>query len=67
MKIIDAKTIEAAYERIKRYINKTPLVSNNNINNQFGAQIYFKLENEQITGSFKIRGALNKILQFLKT
>ena len=63
MKIIDSKSIEAAYERIKRYINKTPLVSNNNINNQFGAQIYFKLENEQVTGSFKIRGALNKILQ----
>ena len=51
MKIIDAKTIEAAYERIKRYINKTPLVSNNNINNQFGAQIYFKLENNLLSGN----------------
>ena len=63
MKIIDSKSIEEAYDRVKRYITKTPLISNDKINNQFGAKIFFKLENEQITGSFKIRGALNKILQ----
>jgi len=45
-----------AYERISPYIHKTPLT--------YDAQndIYLKWENHQVTGSFKVRGALNKIL-----
>jgi len=63
---INHTEIEKAYERIKKYINSTPLITNNNINKKYGSKIFFKLENKQKTGSFKIRGALNKILQLNK-
>ena len=48
--------LEQAYERISPYIHKTPLT--------YDAQndLYLKWENHQVTGSFKARGALNKIL-----
>ena len=42
-------------------IIKTPLASNDYINNLLDAEVYFKLENLQITGSFKLRGATHKI------
>jgi len=48
--------LEQAYERIDPYIHKTPLTYDANNN------LYLKWENHQVTGSFKIRGALNKIL-----
>lgn len=63
MKIINSKSIKEAYERIRPYIALTPLVTNEEINNKYKAKVFFKLECEQITKSFKIRGALNKILQ----
>ncbi len=53
--------IENAYEKISKLIVKTPFVSNDYINNFFDTEIYFKLENLQNTGSFKLRGATHKI------
>ena len=53
--------IENAYKRIVDFIIKTPLASNDYINNLLDAEVYFKLENLQITGSFKLRGATHKI------
>ena len=55
--------IEEAYQRIKSQILKTPLISSEYINSITNAKIYFKLENLQWTGSFKLRGAINKISQ----
>ncbi|MBS57053.1 MAG: hypothetical protein CMP16_04185 [Rickettsiales bacterium] len=55
--------IETAYEKIKHNLDKTPLITNDYINQLLEAKIYFKLENLQKTGSFKIRGATNKISQ----
>lgn len=52
----------AAAERIHPYIRKTPLEKSPFLSQEFGSEIFFKLENWQITGSFKLRGALNKIL-----
>ena len=57
----DFKKIEIAYKKIKDSITKTPLVSNDYINNLLDAEVYFKLENLQNTGSFKLRGATHKI------
>lgn len=55
--------ILTARERIKRYINYTPCIRAYNLEKLFkGAQIYLKLENLQVTGSFKLRGATNKVL-----
>ncbi len=52
-----------ALDRIKPYINKTPIISSTSLNKMFGLDIYFKLELMQKTGSFKARGAINKVLQ----
>lgn len=48
--------LEQAYERICPYIHKTPLTYDTQ------NDLYLKWENHQVTGSFKARGALNKIL-----
>ena len=61
MDIINLLNIDKAYSIIKRNITKTPLITNEAINNLVGAKVYFKLENLQHTSSFKIRGAMYKI------
>ena len=58
--------IETAYENIKHALDKTPLITNDYINQLLDAKVYFKLENLQKTGSFKLRGATNKISQLSK-
>ena len=62
---LNHKSIEEAYNLINKKIIKTPLVSNDYINNLLNSEIYFKLENLQSTGSFKLRGATHKILKSL--
>lgn len=56
------KMIENAKKRIDPYIKKIPLYYSNIFSEQLKGDIYFKLENLQRTGSFKIRGALNSII-----
>ena len=58
--------VEEAYHNIKNKIVKTPLITNDYINKILDSKIYFKLENLQTTGSFKLRGATNKISKLLK-
>ena len=58
--------IETAYENIMHDLDKTPLITNDYINQLLDAKVYFKLENLQKTGSFKLRGATNKISQLSK-
>ena len=60
---INTKVIEEAHKRIKKHIFSTPMITNEKINKKFESRIFFKLECNQLTGSFKIRGALNKIMQ----
>ena len=59
----DSKSIDRAYSLINSKILKTPLVTNDYINELLQSNIYFKLENLQVTGSFKFRGALHKIIK----
>lgn len=54
--------IEIARERISPHILQTPLLRLNTLDKPLGCEAYAKLECMQITGSFKLRGALNKIL-----
>lgn len=54
--------VEAAYDCIVPYIRKTPLEFSPVLSELCGCKVYLKLENLQITGSFKARGGLNKIL-----
>ena len=63
MEVLTTEEIDKAYKRIQSLIIKTPLISNERINNNTNSKVYFKLENLQKTGSFKIRGASNKISQ----
>ena len=63
MSDFDFVDIDKAYKRINDQVLRTPLVTSEYINNLLSAQVYFKLENLQWTGSFKLRGAMNKIMQ----
>ena len=56
--------IAEAKNRIQNYVVKTPILTNQILNQKLGAEIFFKCENFQTTGSFKLRGAVNKILKF---
>lgn len=51
-----------AYQKIQKHIYKTPLVKAYALSKELNADIYLKLENIQLTSSFKIRGAFNKLL-----
>ena len=55
-------TIREAYERISPYIAKTPLLRLQSLDPFLGCEVYVKAECMQITGAFKLRGALNKML-----
>jgi len=53
--------VEKAQEVIKDYIRKTPLIKSQYLSSISGGEVYLKLENMQLTGAFKFRGAFNKI------
>ena len=54
--------IEEARERIKEQIYVSPFARSETISQMTGSKVFFKLENLQMTGSFKERGALNRLL-----
>lgn len=51
----------AAHERIKPYIHRTPVLTSSYLNDLTGAQLFFKCENFQKAGAFKVRGASNAV------
>jgi threonine dehydratase len=55
--------IRVAARRIAPFIHRTPVMTCAALDAMAGAKLYFKCENLQKTGSFKIRGATNAILQ----
>ena len=59
---VTINTIRDAHNRISTHILKTPVKSSTEINEIAGAELYFKCENLQRSGSFKIRGAVNAVL-----
>lgn len=61
--MISLDTIREAHDRIRPYIHRTAVLTNQTINNRAGAEIYFKCENFQKIGAFKARGGLNAVLQ----
>lgn len=56
--------IVKSYNRIKDYIIKTPVISNEILNKELGAEIFLKMENKHKSKSFKERGAFNAILAY---
>jgi threonine dehydratase len=58
---VSASDIKAAAERIAGEVVRTPLVPAPRLSERLGCELYLKLESLQYTGSFKDRGALNKL------
>ena len=63
---ISKASIEAAAIRIAPYIHNTPIMTCESINALYGLDLYFKCENFQKIGAFKIRGGMNASLQLTK-
>ena len=59
--MVSLKDIESAHERIQPFIHRTPVLTNTSLNDETGANLFFKCENFQKAGSFKIRGATNAV------
>ena len=58
---LELKEIELAAKRLEPTIHRTKIESSKTFSDMTGGEIYLKFENQQKTGSFKIRGACNKI------
>ena len=56
------KDIQIADRKISSLIHKTHVYTNHSINSELGGDVFFKCENLQKTGSFKMRGASNAVL-----
>lgn len=54
--------VRLAYDRIAPFVRRTPLLYSGYLSDISGAHVYLKMENLQHTGSFKVRGALSKLL-----
>ena len=53
--------VKGAHERIKPHIHRTPVLKSSYFNDLVGAEIFFKCENFQKAGAFKVRGASNAV------
>ncbi|MCB8947342.1 MAG: pyridoxal-phosphate dependent enzyme [Ardenticatenaceae bacterium] len=61
--MIDLTAFLEAKRRIRPYTHHTPLIRSDYLSERTGGEVWLKLENHQPTGSFKVRGALNKLSQ----
>ncbi|TFF96093.1 MAG: threonine/serine dehydratase [Promethearchaeota archaeon] len=61
--MLEYKDVLEAYERVKDYVNKTPVMTSRTLNKVADAEIFLKCENFQRVGAFKMRGAFNAISQ----
>src|SRR5690348_14861504 len=63
---IELGDVVAARQRIQNLIQTTPVNYSRSVSDRLGTEVILKLENQQTTGSFKVRGSLNKMLQLPK-
>ena len=54
--------VAGADQRIRPHVRETALDYSPELSRAWGAEVFLKLENTQVTGSFKVRGALNRLL-----
>ncbi|MFB3887995.1 MAG: threonine/serine dehydratase [Candidatus Bathyarchaeia archaeon] len=60
--MINLESVQFAAEAIKPYVKSTPLKRSQFLSGFCGGDVFLKLENLQVTGAFKVRGAFNKML-----
>jgi len=60
--VLTLDRVEAASRRLVNRVHRTPVVTCRSFDDATGQSVFFKCENQQRAGSFKIRGALNKLL-----
>src|SRR6266481_9518210 len=60
--MLNLEQIKAAAARISGRVHRTPVITSRLFNEVAGTDVFFKCENLQRAGAFKIRGATNKIL-----
>ncbi len=61
--MLHVNDFQAAAGRLKNVIHNIPISSSKTFSEMSGAEVYLKYENQQKTGSFKVRGAYNKIMK----
>ena len=61
---MEVSAIEQARDRISGHVKRTPLQRSETLSRHVGTNVYVKLELFQKTGSFKVRGAFNKLLSY---
>jgi len=62
MNAITIDDVREAARRLKAHIHRTPVITSRSFDEASGHRVFFKCENLQRAGAFKIRGALNKLL-----
>ena len=65
--LVDLENIKNASENLNAIISNTPLELNDSFSNIYSSNVYLKREDLQITRSFKLRGAYNKISSLKET
>ena len=63
LSIPDLEHLQEARARISGSLHRTPVASSRALSERVGRPVFLKCENLQRTGSFKVRGALNRILE----
>ena len=61
--VLTIQLIREAHQRIAGRVHRTPVMTSRSFNEVAGCEVFFKCENLQRAGAFKIRGAMNALLQ----
>jgi threonine dehydratase len=64
--MVDFSDIHRAMEQLKGRVNRTDVTTDSKLSQQVGVEVCYKWESHQLTGAFKVRGALNTILNLPK-
>ena len=56
--------VTAAAQRLAGHAHRTPVITSRTVDEDLGAQVFFKCENLQRMGAFKFRGAFNALSRF---
>lgn len=59
---VSLEDIQAAHERVRPFVHRTPILTSESVNEIAGCDLYFKCENFQKVGAFKARGGVNAVL-----